>query len=453
MVSADNLNLDCLELIFAYLSGNDLVHVSLVSRSFLTAVVPRLYRTLSFGLQQAKRYPSIISPFAAVLAHTHLAKHVRHIDLRAIPTVKFLPQPKFMDDCMRTLSLCKNLGSFTCTLDVMPSFLLCLQDKQALQQLRIIANFTSDQVTQVTKISGLNALTLDSASWNVVDALPRWSATLGPTLTSLTLTSVQTLSLEILDVVLPKLPKLNSLHVINCPKIDQSVILQLLVHTPALQSLAFTSYEHSSRSTPAVIAPLPLLRHLAIDTQCAPTPGNSAPTLWTTTINLTKMWSSPLKSLSLKLSDKVTLGDPFVKNLVEAHHATLTHLSLRNCLLSKESTTLICKKCTELETLKLTLSVKDMYTFADSLEHAKRVHTITDLGDLHSSHTQRAPIPKNDIRMLMTTQPSLEKVVADGRTWMAIRFPGRSIFDLEVKKNGPALRHWFMPPAGVVQTT
>ena len=62
MVSADNLNLDCLELIFAYLSGNDLVHVSLVSRSFLAAVIPRLYRTLTFGLQQAKKYPSVCPP-------------------------------------------------------------------------------------------------------------------------------------------------------------------------------------------------------------------------------------------------------------------------------------------------------------------------------------------------------------------------------------------------------
>lgn len=63
------------------------------------------------------------------------------------------------------------------------------------------------------------------------------------------------------------------------------------------------------------------------------------------------------------------------------------------------------------------LQVVRQYSFADSLAHAKRVHTITDIGDLHSSHTQRAPLPKNDIRMLMNTQPSLEKIVADGRTW------------------------------------
>lgn len=59
MVSADNLNLDCLELIFAYLYGNDLVSVSLVSRSFLAGVISRLYRNLIFKLNQAKRYPAV----------------------------------------------------------------------------------------------------------------------------------------------------------------------------------------------------------------------------------------------------------------------------------------------------------------------------------------------------------------------------------------------------------
>ena len=59
MVSADNLNLDCLELIFAHLHGNDLVSVSLVSRSFLAGVIPRLYRSLVFRLNQAKRYPAV----------------------------------------------------------------------------------------------------------------------------------------------------------------------------------------------------------------------------------------------------------------------------------------------------------------------------------------------------------------------------------------------------------
>ena len=59
MVSADNLNLDCLELIFAHLTGSDLASVSLVSRSFLAGVVPFLYRVLVYHLGNAKRRPLV----------------------------------------------------------------------------------------------------------------------------------------------------------------------------------------------------------------------------------------------------------------------------------------------------------------------------------------------------------------------------------------------------------
>jgi hypothetical protein len=98
MVNAQNLNLDVLELVFAHLAtGNDLAAVALVSRSFLAGVIPRLYETLLFRLSQAKRYPSVSSrlirlpqvaltlsqkvtaPFAAILKHPGLAKHVRNI--------------------------------------------------------------------------------------------------------------------------------------------------------------------------------------------------------------------------------------------------------------------------------------------------------------------------------------------------------------------------------------
>jgi len=56
MVTADNLNLDVLELIFAHISRNDLVSVSSVSKSFLAGVIPRLYATVFFTARHAKRY-------------------------------------------------------------------------------------------------------------------------------------------------------------------------------------------------------------------------------------------------------------------------------------------------------------------------------------------------------------------------------------------------------------
>lgn len=68
MVSADNLNLDVLELIFAFISGNDLPSVASVSRSFLAGVTPRLYRTISYRLRQGKGY-DVVSCCAATTAY------------------------------------------------------------------------------------------------------------------------------------------------------------------------------------------------------------------------------------------------------------------------------------------------------------------------------------------------------------------------------------------------
>ena len=59
MVSADNLNLDVLELVFCFLSGNDLPSVALVSKSFLAGVIPRLYSTISYQIRQAKGYSTV----------------------------------------------------------------------------------------------------------------------------------------------------------------------------------------------------------------------------------------------------------------------------------------------------------------------------------------------------------------------------------------------------------
>ena len=99
MVSAESLNFDVLQIIFSYLSPPDLASVSQVSQSFLAGALPRLYRSLCFYHNQAKRYPKvrypsrprvstpvccdsclpekIVTPFAVVTAHPHLAAHVQ----------------------------------------------------------------------------------------------------------------------------------------------------------------------------------------------------------------------------------------------------------------------------------------------------------------------------------------------------------------------------------------
>ena len=54
MVSADNLNLDVLELICAHLDQPDLFHLSLVSQNFTAAATPALYRSIGYHFGQSK---------------------------------------------------------------------------------------------------------------------------------------------------------------------------------------------------------------------------------------------------------------------------------------------------------------------------------------------------------------------------------------------------------------
>ena len=59
VATADNLNLDVLELICWLLPLNDLPSVALVSKAFLAGVVPHLYHTVTVGLRLTKRYPNV----------------------------------------------------------------------------------------------------------------------------------------------------------------------------------------------------------------------------------------------------------------------------------------------------------------------------------------------------------------------------------------------------------
>lgn len=63
MVTADSLNFDVLELIFSYLSGQDLASVAQVNKSFLAGALPRLYKNVWYRLREGKGYASVRRSF------------------------------------------------------------------------------------------------------------------------------------------------------------------------------------------------------------------------------------------------------------------------------------------------------------------------------------------------------------------------------------------------------
>ncbi|KAJ7643449.1 hypothetical protein DFH06DRAFT_1283474 [Mycena polygramma] len=458
MVSADNVNLDVLELIFAYLSGNDLPSVALVCRSFFAGVIPTLYSTLLFRFSHAKRYPAVISPFAVVSAHPEFAIHVRHVDIRTIPVVKTQYNPKFLLECTHALDLCPNIISFRCSINALTPFIAPLAQKDRLHELRIHANLTTDQSMRLVNLTKIQHLTLDFPSWNVLNLLPKWTAALQNNLTSLTLFMANELNEIVLESALIELPGLLGLHVIGCPRVDHVSILNLISHTPLLESLSMTTGE-SNRIPPSPPAPLvlPHLRHLALDARAAralglnPVDAAGTPVAILTAIFASVSASARLSSFVLKLPDpQMPIPRALVQQLVSTHAPTLRNVSFIECALGTggELTVLalLCAGCTHLERLEVRLPVRELTPFTLALAKSRTLRTLVDVDD---SHTRAGPaLAQHHVRDVMSCVPSIERIMSGGCVWIRRKDArGDLTIGLERRTTRPQVAgmHWFMP--------
>lgn len=263
-----NVNLDVLELIFGELRGADLVAAALTSRSFLAGAIPSLYARIEYSLRHAKRAHNEMSPFATLAAHHHLGVHAKRIAIHAAPICQHAPNivdSVFLHDLARALQTASNLRSFVCTVKILPPILPHLIDKRRLHHLRINAPIASRQVAVLQDRTGLHSLSLDFPSWNVIDVLPKWTASMQKTLVHLTLyvrvpfytldhthmsQMAQDMDATVLNATLAQLPRLRGLHVIGCPRITHIIVLKALTHTPDLRELTFTIFVRISLSHP-----------------------------------------------------------------------------------------------------------------------------------------------------------------------------------------------------------
>ncbi|KAF9045452.1 hypothetical protein BJ165DRAFT_1346918 [Panaeolus papilionaceus] len=449
MVSADNLNLDVLELIFEFLSGNDLPSVAQVSRSFLAGVVPRLYRNVSYGLRQSKAYTTqeTMSPFASILAHPHLAVHVRHIDIRAVPiaTPTKRKDSKFAHESVEALRLCKNLRTFRCIVPTMfPLYLPALEGKPQLEELWTDGKLSQSQSEQLLKITRLNSLRLDGTTWNVVDLLPLWTKNISSSLNELVLYMIADLNEDILKSIFQEVPQLASLHVVACAKVNHVTLLRIAAPLTRLESLSFTVTENTS----PLAQPPPSfqrLKHLALDTHYSPSPSPTSTILLSVLLYLKS--SSPLSSFTMKLPErKVLVGDPFIKQLVESYGHTLRRLAFFDCGISQSSLIEICKSCIHLDRLEVSVPMKELNTFIKNLGRSKTLHTLEDLEN-HVDHGVQTPLSKENVRYMMTKCPSLRRVITKHRIWTGGEPSDGDLprVSFERRLVAPARSTWFMP--------
>lgn len=322
------------------------------------------------------------------------------LELRTAPTLKSRLHPIFVRECTDAIQKCKNLKRFYCTVpNILAIFLPSLQEKDRLEHVRIYANLTTDQTKMLISFEKLQSLTLEFATWNVVDLLPSWAGILQKTLTSLTLyvsflylcivaiffslsqrhlQTINDLNEVVLESALTLLTNLVGLHIVGCPKIDHTTVLRLVSHTPLLKNLSLTTTVGSDPSIifvdisivfivqentrPLVFPPAPLrnLKNLALDTRYRSSPSPSPSILTAILVNLS--FSSPsLTSFTLKLPErKVVVGEPFIAQLLENHSHTLRKLAFLDCGVTQASIAEICKSCLHLERLDVAIIMKEI---------------------------------------------------------------------------------------------
>ncbi|KAI0310960.1 hypothetical protein OF83DRAFT_1153092 [Amylostereum chailletii] len=418
MKTADHLNFDVLVIIFSYLNANDFASVALVSKSFLAAVTPWLYRSLRFHVAQAKGYPKVMTPFQAVLARPEFPVYVRAIDIRVIPNTvtKMSPDVRFLKDAAAAVGASQNIRSFTCTLyRAVPSFLAPLQGKENLQHLRISANLTPVQSDLLIKLKGLKSLFLENASWSVLDALPRWAKVLEPTLSHLTIQMTHDLNEGILKETTAQLPNLLGLHIIACPRVHDFSVLSATASLRHLQSLAFSITE-PAKQLPEVY--LHELRHLAIDLapSCLAASSHSAEEVLTLTRMLQLTRFTQLSSLALRSSGRQELPFEVLDDILERHGKHLRALRLMCVALDTDMVYDVAERCEKLEKLVMAIPVTEIDQFTEALTCSDSLTTLIDVTD-HGVHGHRRSLLTEPVRELMEDVPSLQRVVSSNRYW------------------------------------
>ncbi|KAH9996258.1 hypothetical protein BJV77DRAFT_942450 [Russula vinacea] len=439
MVTAESLNFDVLQIIFSYLSHPDLASVSQVCHSFLAGALPRLYRSLGFYHNQAKRYPRIVTPFAVVTAHPNLAAHVQNIDLRVIPNTRVkqrtLPDPRFFRDCISALQVADYLASFTCTIgSALAPLLPFIQSKSRLHTLRIEAHLTEEQTKLVCQLRGLHSVTLENASSAVMNALPNWAESLKTTLKHLTIHASPHLNRTVLQQTIKHLPKLRELHVIECLGVSHVDVLSVTEHTPLLEDLALTVME-SDFTCNLPRTSLTALKHFAVDLVVSKLsqeggsttlPSSLIPSL----LSLTRF--THLASLALRLSDRQSFPPSLIEEIVEMHGAHLRSVRFMGFTLGSQALESLME-CERLEKLAVSVPAENIvslpvlsrslkaarvsqYTFSSALAGTATLHTLLDMV-VHGAHGKHMSLTTDRVRVLLEDVPSLTRVVSGNRLW------------------------------------
>ncbi|KAF9781153.1 hypothetical protein BJ322DRAFT_255344 [Thelephora terrestris] len=446
MVSADNLNLDVLELIFAHLDQHDLFHLSLVSSSFFAAATPLLYRSVEYGLRQVLR-PALrrTSAFDTISLHPALAGHIRRIRI-ALP----LPSPEQIQSCRAVLALRAGTGleSFVCTPTEVMIFVDVLASLSSVRYLRAnVQMLKEEEQPLLLQVRGLRSLTLEFAPWKLIEVLPKWAAdTLGHSLENLTFYSCFGLTVDILRTTVTRLPNLTGLHISTCNGFDFLDVFRVIPHIPSLVTLSFSIWNLTRTQGNVHPFHLPNLKELVVDLPKLPNPFPLKSFLSTFTL----FAAAPLTSLAICGGSHVIPELPLesYEFLVNQHAETLHRLVLVKVHLPVLAVRSICEECKRLEVLGVPVpSSADLPAFIQALSRSDTLHTLVHVPGSSSSKQFAHPIDRTNVTRIMTSTRTLRRVESENHIWLGsftadLKFEVKS----EKRRGSRFSGKWYMPP-------
>ncbi|KAI8992763.1 hypothetical protein BD414DRAFT_482144 [Trametes punicea] len=424
------LSYDVLILVFVWLRDDykSLFSCSLVNRTFRDAAATYLYWEVTYSppfspVLDLRKRDDFQEGFFVSARLPHYAPLVRRLEIsgylssRPPPMNKFPAQLKSAVECWPVLNVV-TLSPKTYHESVFTDVLPLLGRLSFLRSLTVNAACTDEQHTPtLVQIRQLESLTIESPTRAILQRLPDWLAELQKTLRTFRLThSCGSVTPGVLRSFIPHLQHITSFGLGLSYSLTDNDVFAFWQELPSLHTLEFRYY---LQLRPSIPPRLPLLRHLTVRYSNI-TARDHANRLcrWVRRV----VAKSPLESLRLVCENEVhgpaVSFDPLVEHLSLKHAAELRLLHMRDCFVGRRMFMNLCRTCTHLEELDLSISRETLDEVTSIVSTCPMLHTVK----FHIRNCRRrVEISQEFAEQVVKSAPKLRRLAIDGKcfegTW------------------------------------
>ncbi|KAH9886922.1 hypothetical protein C8Q73DRAFT_748707 [Cubamyces lactineus] len=418
------LSYDVLMLVFDWIRDDYpvLFACSLVNRTFKEAAITYLYRKVTYSpafspvLDLRRNREDFCDGFFASARLPHNAPLVRRLEVSGYLSTRPPPLNKFHAQLRGAIECWPNLHTVVLAPrqyheSVFAEILPLLPRLALLRSITVNAACCDEKhAPLLVELRDLEVLTIESPTRAILQRLPDWLGELSRSLRVLRLThSCGSVTPGVLRSFIPHLQNVSTLALGLSYSLTDNDVFEVWQELSSLQSLEFRYY---LQLRPSITPRLPHLRHLTVYYSNISTREHA---------NRFCRWirrvitHSPLETLRLICENEVfgpaVSFDPLVEHLTFKHASRLRILDMRDCFVGKGLFLALCRLCTALEELSVSLSqdsVDEFHSVAYSLQRLHTVHLRI------RNRRRRAAASPAFIELLMETAPRLRRVTIDG---------------------------------------